>query len=176
MVSSHSFVPRRQLTASRVPKELISRFVKLCPTCRIRRGMNRNSPGEDQDTPPDMDDTEPNDEIDSPVKSRRESTIGAQDNRMVDMPMQLVNGSTTFQSQNRWLSDFHTPQSAYDSLYSPASTAATSSFSAVNSYEHNHSNRQNRNHSTSNNVSSTHSRPVSSHQPRFKQDMQYCYD
>ena len=32
------------MISNRVPKELISRFVKICPTCQIRRGGSRVTP------------------------------------------------------------------------------------------------------------------------------------
>ncbi|RMD42272.1 hypothetical protein DV735_g2847, partial [Chaetothyriales sp. CBS 134920] len=40
-----------------VPKELISRFVKLCPTCKVRRGQNRGTMHTpDKESPEDYDD------------------------------------------------------------------------------------------------------------------------
>ncbi|KAK5951107.1 hypothetical protein OHC33_007860 [Knufia fluminis] len=163
-----------------VPKELISRFVKLCPTCRIRRGTDRNSPPDDAKSPPDFNDTDsPLDDDESPIKPRRESTVSTQEHNFMDsMPTQLVNGSTTFQSQNRWLSDFHPPQGAYDGMYSPTTHGSASSFSAVNGMNNydQHAIHPNTHLSTMTNVSPSHSRPISSHEPRFKQDTHYCYD
>lgn len=159
-----------------MPKELISRFVKICPTCQIRRGMNRGSPQDDDKSPPDFADP-PSREISPRTKSRQDSVMPPQDT--VDMPMQLVNGSSTFQSQNRWLSDFQPQASTFDGSCSVgpsgASTAAlstTNDLGAIN---------QNSRHSRSNlayshNGQSGGSRPLSSHNSRFKQETRYCYD
>lgn len=160
----------------RVPKELISRFVKLCPTCQIRRGLNRSSP-EEQNSPPEIDD-DGADEMESPIKRRRQSVANNRENEMVDMPMQLAHGSPVFQSQNRWLSDFHPPQPAYESMYSPTSATATSSFSTVNSinaYGPTSSSQSTIPLTAISNVSPTSSRPASSHRSRYKQ-AEYCYN
>lgn len=168
------------LTLYRVPKELISRFVKLCPTCQVRRGMNRNSPPNEGKSPPDFNDTDsPPDDDEAPTKARRESSISTQETSFLDMPAQLVNGSPMFQNQNRWLSGFQPPHSAYDSMYTPTTTnGQTSSFPAVSSmseYDH-HATHTNTHLSRMTNVSPSHSRPLSSHESHFKQDTQYCYD
>lgn len=146
-----------------MPKELISRFVKLCPTCQIRRGMkgandDADSGAEDHDGPDDMD---------SPVKSRRPSMPGTQESSMADMPAQFVNSTSTFQNQNRWIEGFHPAHQQYETMYSPSSTLA--------SYEQTPTSQSGLSLSTINNVSPTHSRPASSHQSRFKQT-EYCYD
>lgn len=168
------------LTLYRVPKELISRFVKLCPTCQIRRGVSRNSPADEAKSPPDFNDTDsPPDDDESPTKARRESNISTQESSFLDMPPQLVNGSPIFQSQNRWLSGFQPPHSAYDSMYSSATTIGdAASFSAVNSmngFDHPAAHTKS-DLSTMTNASPLHSKPMSSHERRFKQDTQFCYD
>lgn len=165
------------LTSVRVPKELISRFVKLCPTCQIRRGQNRGQDiKEDSLSPPSLD----NDTVvdaESPIKSRHESTTRTQENSIMDLPMQLVNSTSAFQNQNRWLSDFHPPHATYDTLYSPSSTIdSASAFSAVNSSAHysQSSSVQPSPLAAISNISPSHSRPVSSHEPRYKQEIE-CY-
>lgn len=42
-------------TSSRVPKELISRFVKICPTCQVRRGGSHLSPPDSRRNSPPME-------------------------------------------------------------------------------------------------------------------------
>lgn len=160
----------------RVPKELISRFVKICPTCQIRRGMNRGSPPDDEKSPPDFADAQ-SPEMISPAKARRDSVMLPQEN--MDMPMQLVNGSSTFQSQNRWLSDFQPQTSTYDSLCSVgASDAATEAFPTINSLDNVEQSidRSRTNLTYLHNGRSGDLRPASSHKSRFKQETQYCYD
>ena len=165
------------LTFNRVPKELISRFVKLCPTCQIRRGTKGNSPPDDTKDLPDFNDTDsPPDEDESSPNSRRESTMSTQEPCLMDMPPQLVNGSPTFQSQNRWLSGFPAPHSAYDGMYSSAATNGDSiSFSTVNGMN-SYVAQTNTHMTTMNNLSPSRSRPMSSQEQHFKQDSQYCYD
>lgn len=168
------------LISPRVPKELISRFVKLCPTCQIRRGMNRNSPHDEAKSLPDFNDTDsPPDDDESSPKSRHESTISTQESCLLDMPTQLVNGSTAFRSQNRWLSGFQPPHSAYDGIYSPTTTNGEApSFSTVNgmsSFDQ-HAVHSSSHMATMSNASPSHSRPMSSHEAHFKQDSRYCYD
>lgn len=167
------------LISERVPKELISRFVKLCPTCQIRRGMNRNSPPGDAENLPDFNDTDsPPGDDESPTKSRRESTISNQGSSFLHMPTQLVNSSTTFQTQNRWLSDFH-PQAAYEGMYSPMTTINNSPSLLATNGKNNfdrHPAQSNSHHSSMTNVPTLHSRTMSSHEPQFKQDFHYCYD
>lgn len=159
-----------------MPKELISRFVKICPTCQIRRGMNRGSPQDDEKSPPDFAD-DPSRETSPRTKSRQDSVMSTQD--PVDMPMQLVNGSSTFQSQNRWLSDFQPQTSTYDGLCSVGpSGATTAAFSTINGLN---AVNQNSHHSRSSlayshNAQSGGSRPLSRHNSRFKQETHYCYD
>ena len=41
-------------SSSRVPKELISRFVKICPTCQVRRGGSHLSPPDSRRNSPPM--------------------------------------------------------------------------------------------------------------------------
>ncbi|PGH30001.1 hypothetical protein GX50_07248 [[Emmonsia] crescens] len=58
-----------------VPKELISRFVKICPTCQVRRGGSRLTPPNSRRSSPKLT-TLPNPQLLSPPGSRRDSVIG----------------------------------------------------------------------------------------------------
>ncbi|PGH16552.1 hypothetical protein AJ79_01658 [Helicocarpus griseus UAMH5409] len=58
-----------------VPKELISRFVKICPTCQVRRGGSRLTPPNSRRGSPKLA-TLPNPQLLSPPGSRRDSIIG----------------------------------------------------------------------------------------------------
>lgn len=97
---------------SRVPKELISRFVKMCPTCRIRR------PSRDATIDEDVEKTSPSDEDmpDSPV-CRRDSASNVKQESTSGQPR--MGFSTTFAQQNRWMTDLpnlKTKQEFYDSM------------------------------------------------------------
>jgi hypothetical protein len=88
----------------RVPKELISRFVKLCPTCRVRRGTARTSPtGSDKGSPDHMD-AQSQSEMHSPPDSRGSSIVSRQYSVSSELPFRQTSYNTTFQSQNRWMS------------------------------------------------------------------------
>ncbi|PGH00611.1 hypothetical protein GX51_05710 [Blastomyces parvus] len=56
-----------------VPKELISRFVKICPTCQVRRGSRLTPPNSRRGSPKLT--TLPNPQLLSPPNSRRDSVI-----------------------------------------------------------------------------------------------------
>ncbi|KAL2415348.1 hypothetical protein ABEF91_004990 [Exophiala dermatitidis] len=93
-----------------VPKELISRFVKLCPTCQVRRGT-RNSPPESEKSPETrMEEQSP--EAISTTNSRKNSTASRQLNTNANLPLQTAgfNSSPTFQQQNRWMTPLQPPQ------------------------------------------------------------------
>ncbi|CAI7659216.1 unnamed protein product [Penicillium pancosmium] len=62
-----------------VPKELISRFVKICPTCQVRRGGSRLTPPNSRRGSPRLE-TMPRSspKLPSPPISRRESNFGTQ--------------------------------------------------------------------------------------------------
>lgn len=85
----------------RIPKELIARFIKLCPTCRNRRGIKPVvSFG---DTRRSIDGDSPLDNDESALQSRRDSTATSQCSTMVCSPSRFPEGSPTFQNQNRWM-------------------------------------------------------------------------
>lgn len=63
---------------SRVPKELISRFVKSCPTCQVRRGGSRLTPPNSRRGSPRLDMMPRSPKLPSPPSSRRESAFGGQ--------------------------------------------------------------------------------------------------
>ena len=81
----------------RVPKELISRFVKLCPTCKVRRGQNRTSPASEKSP----EEYEHSPEICSPV-SRRDSVVTKRSSVSVQ-PLQIQGPNSLFAHQNRWM-------------------------------------------------------------------------
>ncbi|KAJ5100180.1 hypothetical protein N7456_006232 [Penicillium angulare] len=61
-----------------VPKELISRFVKNCPTCQVRRGGSRLTPPNSRRGSPRLEVISRSPKLPSPPISRRESTFGGQ--------------------------------------------------------------------------------------------------
>ncbi|CAG8174027.1 unnamed protein product [Penicillium salamii] len=61
-----------------VPKELISRFVKICPTCQVRRGGSRLTPPNSRKSSPRLDMVPRSPKLPSPPISRRESTFSGQ--------------------------------------------------------------------------------------------------
>ncbi|KAL5332240.1 hypothetical protein BJX70DRAFT_151831 [Aspergillus crustosus] len=58
-----------------VPKELISRFVKICPTCQVRRGGTRLTPPSSRRSSPRLDVSSRSPKLPSPPSSRRQSAI-----------------------------------------------------------------------------------------------------
>jgi len=88
----------------RVPKELISRFVKLCPTCQIRRGTNRNSPQESERSSEAGMEAQPPD-ITSGINLRNNSTTSMQSILNVKLPLQTAgfNSGQSFHQQHRWM-------------------------------------------------------------------------
>ncbi|KAL4801533.1 hypothetical protein BDV18DRAFT_154797 [Aspergillus unguis] len=58
-----------------VPKELISRFVKICPTCQVRRGGTRLTPPSSRRGSPPFEISSRSPKLPSPPISRRQSTI-----------------------------------------------------------------------------------------------------
>ncbi|GES65612.1 hypothetical protein ATEIFO6365_0012000400 [Aspergillus terreus] len=61
-----------------VPKELISRFVKICPTCQVRRGGPRLTPPNSRRSSPRLDMVPRSPKLPSPPMSRRDSTLNGQ--------------------------------------------------------------------------------------------------
>ncbi|PYH40637.1 integrase zinc binding domain-containing protein [Aspergillus saccharolyticus JOP 1030-1] len=61
-----------------VPKELISRFVKICPTCQVRRGGSRLTPPSSRRSSPRLEITSRSPALPSPPISRRDSNLNAQ--------------------------------------------------------------------------------------------------
>ena len=62
---------------SRVPKELISRFVKICPTCQVRRGGSRLTPPNSRRGSPRLEMVPRSPKLPSPPIIKRESSYGA---------------------------------------------------------------------------------------------------
>jgi hypothetical protein len=119
------------LTAcSRVPKELISRFVKLCPTCQVRRGSARASPP-DSDRDCYMHTRSPG--LISPPQSRRESIATRKSSLGMQSPVALVGGTSEFQRQNRWMTPAQPGQSStYNTL--PTSNSMSVIASSTNAH------------------------------------------
>jgi hypothetical protein len=112
----------------RVPKELISQFVKLCPTCQVRRGTSRGSPPSlDKSTSGYMD-THSSDTI-SPSQSRRQSVATTRDSVMVHSPLSMAGFSSTFQSQSRWMTTTQPANRVVDLQAGSSEGTALSSFS-----------------------------------------------
>lgn len=61
-----------------MPKELISRFVKICPTCQIRRGGLRITPPNSRKSTPNSESVTHSPSIQSPIASRRESMLNTE--------------------------------------------------------------------------------------------------
>lgn len=84
----HSIPPENKVISSllwaicwqnhRVPKELISRFVKICPTCQIRRGGLRITPPSSRKSTPQSESISHSPGIQSPFASRRESMLNTE--------------------------------------------------------------------------------------------------
>lgn len=178
----NTFRTSHELRHGRVPKELISRFVKLCPTCQVRRGTSRNSPPPIQDTKevPDSEAPENIEEAQSPMKLGKKSAPGSQETGMMSMPVQLVNGSSTFQSQSRWMAGFHTPQTTYEEVYIPATTdACMPSFPSINgieTFETITTTQSSRSLPAMSIAIPTDTRVTSGFEERFKQDTRYCFE
>jgi hypothetical protein len=110
---------RKQFANSlRVPKELISRFVKLCPTCQVRRGgaSARTSPP-DSDRDSYMHARSPG--LISPPQSRRESIVTRKSSMSMHSPAALGGGggASEFQRQNRWMTPTQPGHSSSASLH-----------------------------------------------------------
>ncbi|RAL07327.1 integrase zinc binding domain-containing protein [Aspergillus homomorphus CBS 101889] len=61
-----------------VPKELISRFVKICPTCQVRRGGSRLTPPSSRRSSPRLEAVPRSPTLPSPPISRRDSSLNGQ--------------------------------------------------------------------------------------------------
>ena len=73
-LGSSSFID----TSHRVPKELISRFVKICPTCQVRRGGSRLTPPNSRRSSPHLELMPRSPRYLSPPLFRRESVLSGQ--------------------------------------------------------------------------------------------------
>ncbi|EEH16898.2 hypothetical protein PABG_06985 [Paracoccidioides brasiliensis Pb03] len=98
-----------------VPKELISRFVKICPTCQVRRGGCRLTPPNSRKNSPKLK-TLPNPQLRSPPGSRRDSVISrasastAERSRNKYSSHHRVQGSGWGQSHGHSHSHSHSPE------------------------------------------------------------------
>lgn len=104
-------------TMYRVPKELISRFVKLCPTCQVRRGTSRNTPPHSEKGTEPCTDTNCSDET-SGAYPRALSTSRTTTNRHPHLsPSQHLQAtnfkavSAVFEQQSRWMTPIQAQQS-----------------------------------------------------------------
>jgi hypothetical protein len=85
-----------RLIPGRVPKELISRFVKICPTCQVRRGGTRLTPPNSRRGSPPLELSSRSPKLPSPPISRRQSAIAG--SACLDRPQLEY-----FQQQNNWV-------------------------------------------------------------------------
>ncbi|KAI1619503.1 hypothetical protein EDD37DRAFT_208265 [Exophiala viscosa] len=117
-----------------VPKELISRFVKLCPTCQVRRGTARNSPPESVKSADTRMNTQSPDNI-GVASSRKNSMSSRQSLASVTLPLQSAgfNSSATFQQQNRWMTPLPPQQTQMD-IKMPLPTSSSNSVKIRDSY------------------------------------------
>ncbi|KAJ5906269.1 uncharacterized protein N7473_003185 [Penicillium subrubescens] len=76
-----------------VPKELISRFVKICPTCQVRRGGSRLTPPNSRRGSPRLEMVPRSPKLPSPPIVKRESSYGGH--------------SSLNRTQTEYLSQFH---------------------------------------------------------------------
>ncbi|KAL2817211.1 hypothetical protein BDW59DRAFT_175544 [Aspergillus cavernicola] len=79
-----------------VPKELISRFVKICPTCQVRRRGTRLTPPNSRRGSPPLEISSRSPKLPSPPISRRQSAITGQ----VSMERPQI---SYFNQQNSWV-------------------------------------------------------------------------
>ncbi|KAL4903548.1 hypothetical protein BDW74DRAFT_41703 [Aspergillus multicolor] len=79
-----------------VPKELISRFVKICPTCQVRRGGTRLTPPSSRRGSPPLEISSRSPKLPSPPISRRQSAISGP--ATLDRPQMEY-----FHQQNNWV-------------------------------------------------------------------------
>ncbi len=115
----------------RVPKELISRFVKLCPTCQIRRGANRSSPPGSEKSPEES--YPPSPETTSP-SSRRDSLATKRNSASTHTPLSMAGFSSTFQQQNRWMTPLQPSESRYSSDAYSSSTSTSNNYTMQDSH------------------------------------------
>ncbi|KAL4788405.1 hypothetical protein BJX76DRAFT_315543 [Aspergillus varians] len=79
-----------------VPKELISRFVKICPTCQVRRGGTRLTPPNSRRGSPPLKISSRSPKLSSAPVSRRQLAIAGQ--ASLDRPQMEY-----FHQQNNWV-------------------------------------------------------------------------
>lgn len=87
-----------RLTLLRVPKELISRFVKMCPTCKIRRPTQQEPETAAEDKMELSDD----DCADSPPTRGSPVATFKREPSTIHPP---IGFSSAFAQQNRWMTD-----------------------------------------------------------------------
>lgn len=116
----------------RVPKELISRFVKLCPTCQARRGSNSQaSPTTLSKNTSSLYSPPQSPETISPPTSRRESLLSRHSSMFSSSPV----STNIYGSQchgNQWLSSpqhIHNPVAVH--LGPPTAMTSSSSTASV---------------------------------------------
>ncbi|KAJ5183215.1 hypothetical protein N7492_000831 [Penicillium capsulatum] len=108
-----------------VPKELISRFVKICPTCQVRRGGSRLTPPNSRRGSPRLEMSSRSPKLPSPPISRRDSTFGGQmslDRAQTDYFTQVhghggwIDGPQTLQSRPTLNNGTRTPNGPMGNL------------------------------------------------------------
>lgn len=157
LLVSQCFMSNLSLTTVRVPKELISRFVKICPTCQVRRGTSRNSP---TDEDKEMDFGEDDEKL---SKSRRPSHMNQDENQT-----QSFESTVPYTTQNRWLSGFEAP-SAQENMYTSSTPREGIPYAGFTDALEEYENERDRSHRSS------HSRHASDRSSKFKQESSYRY-
>ncbi|PYH98344.1 hypothetical protein BO71DRAFT_416312 [Aspergillus ellipticus CBS 707.79] len=82
-----------------VPKELISRFVKICPTCQVRRGGSRLTPPSSRRSSPRLEIVSRSPKLPSPPMSRRDSALNGQ----LSLERPQADYFTQFNGHGAWL-------------------------------------------------------------------------
>ncbi|KAE8348355.1 hypothetical protein BDV28DRAFT_161425 [Aspergillus coremiiformis] len=80
------------------PKELISRFVKICPTCQVRRGGSRFTPPNSRRSSPRLEIVSRSPKLPSPPMSRCESSLNVQ----LPLDRSQHNYVSQFSGHNNW--------------------------------------------------------------------------
>lgn len=87
-----------------VPKELISRFVKICPTCKARRGSNSQlSPPVSPKNRHSLYSPPQSPQFNSPLNSRRDSVLPRYSSMLPSSPVSTSMYGSQYQG-NQWLS------------------------------------------------------------------------
>lgn len=116
----------------RVPKELISRFVKICPTCKARRGSNPHvSPPISPKHSSSVYSSPQSPALLSPPASRRDSLLSRHSSMLPSSPVSTNVYGSHYQG-NQWLSsaqNVHSPEPVHSG--SSSTMVSGSSMSSI---------------------------------------------